>query len=130
MTNKRISESMLVRAMRQLARVLKIVDSDQELARIRDAKDEVVLRYQPIFAIENIPDLTDEVFQSFLLFRNNKHWSGLHRQQKYITEDMQLLKEGLKLLDFDVGDALMPTSEVSSELKETLRAELKALKKL
>ena len=45
-------------------------------------------------------------------------------------EDMQLLKEGLKMLDLDVGDALMPTSEVSPELKERLRAELVKLGKL
>lgn len=44
--------------------------------------------------------------------------------------DTQLLKEGLKMLGFDVGEALMPTAEVSPEMKEALRAELKKLGKL
>jgi len=44
--------------------------------------------------------------------------------------DMQLLKEGLKMLGFDVGDAVMPTSKVSPEIREKLREELKKLGKL
>jgi len=44
--------------------------------------------------------------------------------------DMQLLKEGLKMLGFDVGDALMPTSRVSPDVKEKLRKELRKLGKL
>ena len=44
--------------------------------------------------------------------------------------DMQLLKEGLKMLGFDAGDALMPTSKVSPEIREKLREELRKLGKL
>ncbi|MCK4387239.1 MAG: dihydrodipicolinate synthase family protein, partial [Dehalococcoidia bacterium] len=44
--------------------------------------------------------------------------------------DMQLLKEGLKMLGFDVGDAMMPTSKVSPEIREKLREELRKLGKL
>ena len=42
----------------------------------------------------------------------------------------QLLKEGIKMLGFDVGNALMPTSEVSPALREKLTQELRNLRKL
>lgn len=44
--------------------------------------------------------------------------------------DMQPLKEGLKMLGYDVGDALMPTTEVSPHTKEKIREELTKLGKL
>lgn len=42
----------------------------------------------------------------------------------------QLLKEGIKMLGFDVGNALMPTSKVSPALREKLTQELRNLRKL
>jgi hypothetical protein len=62
------------------------------------AKDEVLARYQPIFSIENVDTITEEDFKSFLLFDNNKHWAGLHRQGGFITADMDLLRRALKIL--------------------------------
>jgi len=44
--------------------------------------------------------------------------------------DSQLLKDGIKMLGYDVGDALMPTDEVSPDIKEKLREELRKLGKL
>ncbi len=44
--------------------------------------------------------------------------------------DMQPLKEGIKMLGYDVGDALMPTTEVSPEIKGKIREELRKLGKL
>jgi len=44
--------------------------------------------------------------------------------------DMQPLKEGLKMLGYEVGDALMPTTEVSPDTKEKIREELRKLGKL
>ena len=44
--------------------------------------------------------------------------------------DMQLLKEGIKMLGFDAGDAMMPTSKVSPDIRENLREELRKLGKL
>ena len=48
----------------------------------------------------------------------------------FSRHDMQPLKEGLKMLGYDVGDALMPTTEVSPELKKKIREELMKLGKL
>jgi len=45
-------------------------------------------------------------------------------------DDMQVLKEGLKMLGHDVGDALMPATEVSLDIKKKLREELRKLGKL
>lgn len=39
-------------------------------------------------------------------------------------QDMQPLKETLKMLGYDVGEALMPATEVSAEEKETIRKAL------
>ena len=42
----------------------------------------------------------------------------------------ELLKEGINMLGVDVGKALMPTSEVSPDIKEKLREELRKLGRL
>ncbi len=44
--------------------------------------------------------------------------------------DYQLLKDSIKLLGHDVGDALMPTSKVPADILEKVKAELKKLGKL
>ena len=45
--------------------------------------------------------------------------------------DSQLLKDGIKMLGYDVGDALMPTNDpVPPDIKEKLREELRKLGKL
>src|SRR5690606_19350420 len=43
------------------------------------AKEEVLARFQPLFSADHLPLLTEEEFRSFLIFRNNRHWSGLQR---------------------------------------------------
>jgi len=62
------------------------------------AKEEVLYRYQPIFLPENVDSITKEDFKSFLLFKNNRHWYGLHRQGGFITSDMDLLRKALSIL--------------------------------
>lgn len=61
-------------------------------------KDVVLARYQPVFAADHLPNLTQAEFESFLLFRNNHHWDSLHRVRKFMTEDMDLLREALAIL--------------------------------
>jgi len=81
-----------------------------------DGQEEVYARYQPIFSLENIRNLTEEQFKSFLLFRNNRHWWGLHRFGGYMTADMEKLRSALAcLLDEskpikDRLDYLLPNS--------------------
>lgn len=65
-------------------------------------KEKVYNRYKPLFAPDNIPNLTKEEFRSFLYFRNNMHWTGLYRSARFLLNDMDLLrKELLMLLDED-----------------------------
>jgi 4-hydroxy-tetrahydrodipicolinate synthase len=82
--------------------------------------------------------LPAELVSIYELFREGKMTEARDKQMSVFglaevlsaREDMQLLKEGLKMLGLDVGDALMPTSEVPPELRERLRAELVKLGKL
>jgi len=86
-----------------------------------------------IFTLANIiPREMVSIYQSF----QEARWEDARQQQFKIMglvgalsrrHDMQLLKEGLKMLGHDVGDALMPTSRVPDELIEALRDELTKL---
>ena len=71
---------------------------DLETVSTMRARDEVIARYRPIFHPDNLSRLTEEDFQGFLLFRNNKHWMALHRLGSQITADLPRLRQALKLL--------------------------------
>jgi len=53
--------------------------------------------YGKLFRPENIANIAEEDFRAFLLFKNNKHWSGIHRHPN-IYADMPRLKSALGLL--------------------------------
>jgi hypothetical protein len=69
-----------------------------ELRKIHLARDEVIDRYQGMFAAENLSALTDDDFRGFLQFRNNKHWAALQRMGPAICRDMGRLREALSIL--------------------------------
>lgn len=58
---------------------------------IVEPMESVLARFQPAFSQENVPTITPEEFQSFLLLENNRHWSGLHRQGTRMCADMDNL---------------------------------------
>jgi len=62
------------------------------------ARDEVLARYRPIFSLSSIDRLSEDEFKSFLLFRNNKHWTGLYRSQAKMCADMNVLRRALRIL--------------------------------
>lgn len=68
---------------------------DDDFAEITSHKEEALARYQPIFSASHIPELSQAEFESFLLIKNNHHWDSLHHVGKYMTEDMNLLREAL-----------------------------------
>jgi hypothetical protein len=74
------------------------VRPDLDITHTLRAKGIVLSRYQPIFSPENVRDITKDEFQSFLQFKNNCHWKSLHRHQRFLTADMNRLREGLFLL--------------------------------
>jgi len=61
-------------------------------------EDSVITKYQELFSAENLDNLTKEHFKSFLLFKNNKHWSSIYRQGNMITQDMESLRRTLRFL--------------------------------
>jgi len=71
---------------------------NKNLLELINSKNEVLSKYQPIFSPSHIPKLTAEEFSEFLDFKNNKHWSGLHRQKGIVTQDMERLKSALLTL--------------------------------
>lgn len=79
-----------------------------------------------------------EVVEIYDLFQQGKIKEAANKQLSIFglvnalssRHDMQPLKEGIKMLGYDVGDALMPTSEVSPDIKEKIREELRKLGKL
>ncbi len=53
--------------------------------------------YGNYFKPENLGNVTQDGFRGFLLLKNNKHWSGIHRQPQ-IYEDMNRLRDCLGIL--------------------------------
>lgn len=68
------------------------------LVRMLEGGPGVLARFQPVFSADNLAKLTKEDFQSFLVPRNNLHWSGLHRKGPEICRDMSRLRAGLVVL--------------------------------
>lgn len=69
-----------------------------EMNEIIKSRDTVLSRYQPIFRHENIQEIGEAEFRSFLYFDNNRHWSGLFRHVTALTSNMSLLQNTLLLL--------------------------------
>ena len=53
--------------------------------------------YGKLFRPDNLPNVTEDDFKAFLLFKNNKHWAGIHRQPN-IYADMDRLRSTLSVL--------------------------------
>lgn len=79
-------------------------DMGEDLPESIEHKDAVLDEYQPLFQPPEIESLTEQEFNEFLLFENNRHWTGLHRKRSMMTEDMEQLRGGLQtLLDEEKG---------------------------
>jgi hypothetical protein len=83
---------MLDGAITHLRQINASIDRHPPLKELADARDEVLARYQPVFSAEALPHLTATDFQSFLLFKNNRHWTGLHRRGPQICKNMDVLR--------------------------------------
>lgn len=62
------------------------------------AQMDVLNRYQPVLMQSNLEQLTENEFRSFLMFRNNRHWTGLERQGPRICQNMPALRQALTVL--------------------------------
>lgn len=85
-------------AVSELRAILANVAKDSELQGIIEARDGVFARFQTIFSIDKVPELSEDDFKSFLNFKNNKHWTGLHRMGGVICSDMTRLREAMSIL--------------------------------
>ena len=65
---------------------------------IVEPRDQVLAQFQPIFSPSHVPELSTDEFKSFLLFENNHHWTGLHRQGTRMCLDMTKLRSALSTL--------------------------------
>ena len=63
-----------------------------------DQRDQVLELYGEIFSEDNLQELNEEEFKSFLLFKNNFHWDGIHRYGGIMSEDMDTLRKTLQYL--------------------------------
>ena len=89
-----------------------------------------------VCTISNI--IPKEAVEIFNLFEEGKFKEAQQKQLSIFElincfkdrHDMQPLKEGIKMLGYDVGDALMPTNEVSKDIKIKIKEALRKLGKL
>lgn len=72
--------------------------NDEVIRGIIEDQTEVLAKFQPMFAPDQLSQLTEEEFRRFLLFRENKHWDGIQRHGPRICEDMGHLRSALEIL--------------------------------
>jgi len=61
-------------------------------------KEDILDEYQSLFQSREVGSITEQEFREFLLYENNRHWTGLHRKRSMMTEDMDQLRDGLEIL--------------------------------
>jgi PAS domain-containing protein len=83
-------------ALASLRQALEHKRPDPNFATMRDAQKGVVARFQPSF--RNPDSLDAQTLRDFLVLKNNKHWSGLHRLGGRLTKDMGAMRTALGLL--------------------------------
>ena len=79
-----------------------------------------------------------EIVEIYDLFRAGKIEEAGRKQLSIMglfnilisSVEMQVVKEGLKILGHDVGDSLMPADKIPADIKEKLKVELKKMGKL
>ncbi len=85
-------------ATERLRTALLKAEEDEQVREIIAAKDRVLSRYGQVFAPEHVPLLTEDEFKGFLLFDNNRHWTGLHRRGNSLCDEMPKLRKALEIL--------------------------------
>lgn len=104
-------------ALGRLKGLLRDSKEDSTLNEFIGAQSEVLSRYKEIFTPEGIGQLEADDFRNFLMFRNNRHWTGLQRLGPRITRDMTALRKALlELIDENVPvatrlDRLLPNGK-------------------
>lgn len=85
-------------ALEKVRQNLGLLETVVDVVQIREARDGVIERYQPLFKNAHKEPIPEVELRGFLRFENNKHWSGLHRQEKSLFSDFLLLQKAVGLL--------------------------------
>jgi uncharacterized protein with ParB-like and HNH nuclease domain len=85
-------------AIAQLHQTLNSERNSESWKEIVEPREQVLARFQPLFARTYIPNLTDEEIRPFFYFESNRHWTGLYRQVNRVCTDIPLLRETLLVL--------------------------------
>ena len=67
-------------------------------SQIVQPRDEVLTRFQPVFSLDSLDQLTEAEVKDFLLFENNQHWTGLHRHGSRMCADMDTLRGAIRFV--------------------------------
>jgi len=81
----------------EIIRILNLAKAASDVREICDHRDEVLMRFSPLFQSDKVGELEEDDFRQFLEFKHNKHWSGLHRQPESHA-DMGRLRRALSVL--------------------------------
>jgi len=77
-------------------------------------REEAYSKFRQVFDQARLPRMTAEDFHSFLDLNVNKSWTGLYRQGKKATEDMERLRRALSFLQDESVD-------IDTRVREALR---------
>lgn len=69
-----------------------------DYADILKSREDVLDRFQAVFASDAIDSLAEDEFRDFLSFKRNRHWTGLQRPTAHVCDDMPKLRAALKHL--------------------------------
>lgn len=92
-----------------------------------ERRDSVLEEYQPVFQPNAVGTISEAKFREFLLFENNRHWTGLHRQKNVMTADMDQLREGLEALVDEERDLAVRVQEAKDRVDGMGKATLSAI---
>lgn len=88
-------------AIAELKRILDSADTNPDLKVIIPWRTQVLDRFQPVFSAPNLDRLSEEDFKAFLRFKENHHWTNMARPQRYMLENMDRLKEAIRVLLYE-----------------------------
>jgi 5-methylcytosine-specific restriction protein B len=81
-------------------KLLKIYENknDEEKRKYLEDKNYVLNKWQPIFDINNINNLTPDDLINFAEFKENRHWKHILRNKKKVLENFETNKEAIRIL--------------------------------
>ncbi len=108
---EKVDDKKLSRAVERLKALLPKVRTK---ARV-ESDERLFNRFRPIFSAENLSNLTEKDFRDFTIYKQNEHWTGIHRHNNKVLANMESLRKTLKLL----VDESMPIDQRIDQFRPT-----------